>query len=56
MGVSISDLQDFFELQMQQNSLISTFETMIICFKCFEEKTLNLFNLKPHIFFIVNLF
>jgi hypothetical protein len=35
------DIQDIFVLQMQQNNnnkIISTFETMIFCFKCFENK------------------
>jgi hypothetical protein len=60
VGAPTSDLQDFFELQMQkkrkENSLISTFETMIFCLKCFEKKTLNLSSLKPHIFFILGPF
>ncbi len=60
MGVPTSDLHDFFELQMQQNSeekgLISKPQTLIFCLKCFEKKTLNLFSLKPHIFFILGPF
>jgi hypothetical protein len=58
MGVSISDLQDFFEFQTQvmRKNLISKPETMIFCFKCFEKKTLNLSSLKPHILFILGPF
>jgi hypothetical protein len=43
MVVPTIDLQDFFEFQMQQNNekIISTFETMIFCFKCFEKKHLK---------------
>jgi hypothetical protein len=34
------DIQDLFVLQMQQsnNKIISTFETMMFCFKSFENK------------------
>jgi hypothetical protein len=55
MGAPISDLQDFFELQMQQSNekKISKSKTVIFCLKCFEKKTLNLSSLKPHIFFII---
>jgi hypothetical protein len=35
------DTQDIFVVKMQQNNnnkIISTFETVIFCFKCFEKK------------------
>jgi hypothetical protein len=42
MGAPTSDLQYFFDLQMQQNSeannLISNSKTVIICLNCFEKK------------------
>jgi hypothetical protein len=37
------DIQDHFFLQMQQNNnkkIISTFEIVMFCFKCFEKKLL----------------
>jgi len=38
------DIQDLFVLQMQQsnnNKIISTFRTMIFCFKCFGKKIIG---------------
>jgi hypothetical protein len=57
MGAPVNDLQDFFELQLQQsNEKKNKSKTVIFCSKCFEKKTLNLLIVKPHIFFILGLF
>ncbi len=59
MGAPSNDLQNFFEIQMEQNNeknKIFKIQNCDILFKMFLKKTLNLSRLKRHIFFIISSF